>query len=53
MNGFISHSFQPSKGLRVGDSLSPYLFIFDFDVLSCMLQDDLESSRLVGVRVVM
>ena len=42
VNGKKSGSIFPSKGLRQGDPLSPYLFLFVMDVLSRMLNKAIE-----------
>lgn len=51
VNGSLSKSFKPSKGLRQADPLSPYLFLMSATILSISLQK-VESSRLIdGVKV--
>uniref|UniRef100_A0A803LHK0 CCHC-type domain-containing protein n=1 Tax=Chenopodium quinoa TaxID=63459 RepID=A0A803LHK0_CHEQI len=37
-NGEVTESFSPSRGIRQGDPLSPYIFVLCLDRLSCMIQ---------------
>lgn len=37
INGCLVEYFQGKKGLRLGDPLSPYMFVIDIEVLSRML----------------
>ncbi|KAM1532558.1 hypothetical protein ACFX10_006565 [Malus domestica] len=49
--GFYRDKFAPSRGLRQGNPLSPYLFILLGEVLSCMIQEAVDEKRLEGVRI--
>jgi len=47
-NGFIISWFKPSKGVRQGCPLSPYLFILSAEVLSNKIRQD---SDVKGIKV--
>ncbi|XP_042958065.1 uncharacterized protein LOC122293587 [Carya illinoinensis] len=49
INGMPQESFTPTRGIRQGDPLSPYLFILCAKVLSCMLQAAETTGALTGV----
>ncbi|XP_074271735.1 uncharacterized protein LOC141595669 [Silene latifolia] len=51
INGHPSSEFRPSRGLRQGDPLSPYLFILCAEVLSSQMRRAVETGCLHGVRI--
>ncbi|KAB2625745.1 hypothetical protein D8674_017405 [Pyrus ussuriensis x Pyrus communis] len=51
LNGQAGESFAPSRGLRQGDALSPYLFILVGEVLSKLIQGAVDQGRLEGVKM--
>ncbi|XP_019155928.1 PREDICTED: uncharacterized protein LOC109152735 [Ipomoea nil] len=51
VNGKPSNEIIPSRGLRQGDPLSPYLFIICAEGLSLLLQDAQAKGRMHGCRV--
>jgi hypothetical protein len=51
LNGDRLDSFQPSRGIRQGDPISPYLFLIAAEGLSCLLKSRHESSALKGTKV--
>uniref|UniRef100_A0A453CB40 Reverse transcriptase domain-containing protein n=1 Tax=Aegilops tauschii subsp. strangulata TaxID=200361 RepID=A0A453CB40_AEGTS len=50
-NGTLLDSFAPSRGLRQGDPLSPFLFLFVADGLSTLLRNNVESGDITPVKV--
>ncbi|KAB2616581.1 hypothetical protein D8674_023169 [Pyrus ussuriensis x Pyrus communis] len=51
LNGQAGAPFVPSRGIRQGDPLSPYLFILVGEVLSKMIQGAVDQGRLEGVKM--
>ena len=50
VNGELSEPFIPTRGLRQGDPISPYLFLLCAEGLSCLLKKEEQAGRLKGVR---
>jgi hypothetical protein len=51
LNGNKLEGFKPSRGIRQGDPISPYLFLLAAEGLSCLLKFCSRSSDLMGIRV--
>ncbi|XP_068329845.1 uncharacterized protein [Pyrus communis] len=51
LNGQPGKPFIPSRGIRQGDPLSPYLFILVGEVLARLIQHAVERRRLTGIQL--
>ncbi|GLT31149.1 hypothetical protein SLA2020_059080 [Shorea laevis] len=51
VNGSLTEEFTPSRGLRHGDPLSPFLFLFCAEGLSSMLSNAMQTRALQGSKV--
>ncbi|GKA96927.1 reverse transcriptase [Tanacetum coccineum] len=51
INGDSIGSIKPSRGIRQGDPMSPYLFIIIADVLSQMINNAMCQSLLTGIKM--
>ncbi|CAN6713710.1 unnamed protein product [Malus baccata var. baccata] len=51
LNGQPGSKFTPSKGLRQGDPLSPYLFLLVSEVLSLLIQRESDRGRIEGIQM--
>jgi hypothetical protein len=50
-NGNKLEGFKPTRGIRQGDPISPYLFLLAAEGLSCLLKSNVQSSHLEGIKV--
>ncbi|XP_042969072.1 uncharacterized protein LOC122301754 [Carya illinoinensis] len=51
INGKPGERFRPTRGLRQGDPLSPYLFILCVEGLSCLMEQSVRLRSIRGVQV--
>ena len=51
INGQASISFTPSRGIRQGDPLSPYLFLFVLEGLSALIREEERREFWKGLRM--
>ncbi|GKD68636.1 reverse transcriptase [Tanacetum coccineum] len=51
VNGESIRSIKPSRGIRQGDPMSPYLFIIVADVLSRMINNAMQLLLLTGIKM--
>lgn len=51
INGKVKGYIHPSWGIREGDSLSPYLFLFCSEVFSNLISEAVLKKELMGVKI--
>jgi hypothetical protein len=50
-HGSRTESFRPSRGIRQGDPISRYLFLFAAEGLSCLLKNAMSTGDMAGIQV--
>jgi hypothetical protein len=50
-NGTLLEAFSPTRGLRQGDPLSPFLFLFVADGLSALLKNEVDQNNISPIKV--
>jgi hypothetical protein len=50
-NGGLLEAFSPTRGLRQGDPLSPFLFLFVADGLAGLLQSEIRTGGITPIKV--
>ena len=51
INGCPTQTFTPTRGLRQGDPLSPYLFLLCANIFSCALAKQEHTNKLTGLKI--
>jgi hypothetical protein len=51
VNGLPNRSFKPERGIRQGDTLSPYVFILCANVLSSLIHKGARNKEIHGIQV--
>jgi hypothetical protein len=51
INGQTLDPFTPSRGIRQGDPLSPYLFLFVGEALTCILKKNMVEGSIIPLKV--
>lgn len=50
-NGERLETFSPSRGIRQGDPISPYIFILCMEYLSTLIENEVDQRNLRGIRL--
>ena len=50
VNGNLTDPFIPTRGICLGDPISPYLFLLCAEGLSCLLQEKEAAGDIKGIR---